>query len=230
MQLNDPHMTEQALTTHKSEVEVMYWLIEDALRDGATPKAQAILSLLLYVAKYKPSLIQEGLHAPYRQRMQEICQELLGGKLMCQQQAITIKSAIQPRKLPFKLEYELKEHLATYKAILERALGEPLKIIGTEVEAGEDYRCDIVAESEKTFYPIELKIAQSTHAVVSQCSKYCYYFYRKLRYDKFKKVQGIVISSGFDTWSINELRRCGHWIYTMRPSNSDAKITLERIH
>ena len=83
-------------------------------------------------------------------------------------------------------------------------------------------------ESKNHFYPIELKIAQGNHAVVSQCSKYCYYFYRQLRYDRFKKIQGIVIGNGYDAWSINELRREGHWIFTIVP-DGDKNIKLKRV-
>ena len=92
------------------------------------------------------------------------------------------------------------------------------------MELKNGYRCDVVAESKTRLYPIELKIAQSTHAVVSQCSKYCYYFYRKLRYDRFKYVQGVVLSNGFDAWSINAIRQEGHWILKIVPTNSGIKL------
>lgn len=229
MKLNDPHLIEQTMKTFKSEVEVMYWIIEDALHQGKQDRAHGMLELMLYLGKYKPELIQTGLKPIQRVRLKEITRAIHENVIIQRHEAITMKHPIQSRKIPFKLEKDLQKHLSEHKDILENALGERLRIVGLEVETDDDYRCDVVAESSQKFYPIELKIAQSTHAVVSQCSKYCYYFYRKLRYNHFKEVQGIVVSSGFDAWSINELRRAGHWIYIINPI-SDTDITLERIH
>ncbi len=223
-------MIAQTMATQEREVEVMYWILEDALYNGNKNKAKIMLNLLLYVGKYKPELIQSGLKKAHRTRLKEITHEIHENVATQKREAITVKTPILSRNIPFRLEKDLQEHLSKNKNILEEAFGDRLRIVGLEVETDDDYRCDVVAESEKKFYPIELKIAQSTHAVVSQCSKYCYYFYRKLRYDRFKEIQGVVISSGFDAWSINELRRCGHLIYTMRSVDSDAKITLERVH
>ncbi len=222
-------MISQTLATHECEVEVMYWMLEDALYHGNKDRAKIILNLLLYIGKYKPELIQSGLKKIQRTRLKEIIHEIHENVATQKREAITIKTPISSRDIPFKREKALQEHLSKNKNILEEALGDRLRIVGLEVETDNDYRCDIVAESETKFYPIELKIAQSTHAVVSQCSKYCYYFYRKLRYNHFKEVQGVVIANGADAWSINELRREGHWVYTIAPV-SDTDITLVRVH
>lgn len=205
MKLSDPYLIEQTMKTFKSEVEVMYWIIEDALYQGKGSKARSVLELMLYIGKYKPELIQTGLKPVQRTRLKEIIHEIYENIITQKREAITMKHPIQSRKIPFKLEKDLQKHLSEHKSILEEALGERLRIVGIEVETDDDYRCDVVAESSQKFYPIELKIAQSTHAVVSQCSKYCYYFYRKLRYGHFKEIQGVVISPGFDAWSIMSL-------------------------
>lgn len=215
------------MATHECEVEVMYWILEDALYCGKKDRAKGILLVLLYIGKYKPELIQSGLKKIQRTRLKEITYEIHKNASTQRREAITMKTPILSRDLPFKREKALQEHLAKHKDILEGAFGDRLRIVGLEVETDDDYRCDIVAESEKKFYPIELKIAQSTHAVVSQCSKYCYYFYRKLRYNHFKEVQGVVITNGADAWAINELRRLGHWVYTMIPK--DDSIVLSRV-
>lgn len=230
MKLNDPYLIKQTMKTFKNEVEVMYWIVEDALYAGKRTRALGMLELLMYIGKYKPELIQSGLRRVQRTRLKEITHELHENTISQKREAITMKHPIQSRKIPFKLEKDLQKHLFEHKSILEDALGERLRIVGLEVETEDDYRCDVVAESSQKFYPIELKIAQSTHAVVSQCSKYCYYFYRKLRYNHFKEIQGVVITNGADSWSINELRRVGHWIYTINPIDSENMITLERIH
>jgi len=229
MILNDKRMIQQALRTHTEEVEPLYWLLEDALHAGKTDKAKSLLEILLYTGKYKPPVVKDGLRPAHRDRLKQICYELLGNGAVREETAITMKPALASRKIPFKLESELQSYLVQNKDLIGRAVGEDVKIVGVEVKVDEDYRCDIVAESKERCYPIELKIAQGNHAVVSQCSKYCYYFYRKLRYGHFKLVQGVVIMNGADTWSINELRREGHWVYMIIPI-SDTAITLERIH
>lgn len=227
MKFNDTRLIKQAINTNIKELEPMYWVVEDSLREGYTLRAEGMLHSILYVAKYKPEALQ-GLQPQQRQRLGILVQEILGKKSIKKSEVITLKQPVNPRKIPFKLELELKSYLVEHSRILSEALEDSIKITGTEVETEEDYRCDIVAESSNKFYPIELKIAQGTHAVVSQCSKYCYYFYHKLRYDRFKVIQGVVIANGYDAWSINELRKEGHWIYIIPTSDTD--ITLERIH
>jgi len=228
MDFTEPVMVQQALDTHESEVEAMYWILEDALHSGRPKKAHALLNLLLYVAKFNPELIQTGLKAPYRKRLRQITYEILDQRSFQKVEAITVRAPISSQKLPFKKEKELQNYLANHPEILCNALDDKIFIYGTEVVTEDKYRCDIVAESSSHLYPIELKIVQGTHAVVSQCSKYCYYFYRQMRYDRFKNIQGAIISSGFDSWSINELRRLGHWIYHIVP-NSETEITLKRV-
>ena len=228
MQLDDPIMIQQAKNTHVTELEVLYWILEDALHAGNRHEAKGLLITLLYIAKYRPELIRIGLQETYMKRLKGLTYDLLDNKSTRLQQSITMKPAIQSKKIPFKMELELKQYLVDNPDKLALALGDDIKIVGVEVEAGEDYKCDIVAESDKHFYPIELKIAHGTHTAVSQCSKYCYYFYRKLRYDRFKRVQGGVCANGYDVWSVNELRRAGHWIYSIDPI-SDTDIVLERI-
>ena len=228
MILDDPSMTEQALNTIEQEVEVIYWKVEDALYDGKEEKAKMFFSLLLYIAKYAPSVMSRGLNDSYLQRLKELSYEFYGGCSVKKQPTITIKPPIQERKIPFKKEFQLKDYLVNNKKVLENAFGEKIIIRGTEIEVGDDYKCDIVSESKTYCYPIELKIAQATHAVVSQCSKYCYYFYRTLRYNHFRKIQGVVISNGMDAWSINELRRVGHWIFEIVPCGKK-DITLKKI-
>lgn len=229
MKLNDSHLIAQTMETHVCEIEVMYWIVEDALYQAKPTRAETVLEFLLYAGKYKPELIRDGLRPIQRTRLKEMTYEIHGNAIIQKREAITMKPPIDSKKLPFELEKDLQKYLSEHKYVLEDAFGDRLRIRGLEVEAGDDYRCDIVAESQKKFYPIELKIAQSTHAVVSQCSKYCYYFYRKLRYNHFKEIQGVVIANGADSWSANETRRAGHWIYTIIPT-SNGDITLRQIH
>ena len=212
-------MIEQSLNTNIKELEPIYWLIEDSVYKNDIPKAKSMLTVLLYIAKYNPKLITQGLQVPYKQRLKQLSQELLNGHFLQKIEAIEIKSAIESRKIPFKLEKELKDYLVEHPEKLSNVLEENIRITGVEVDTDFEYKCDIVAESSDKFFPIELKIGQGTHAVVSQCSKYCYYFYRKLRYDRFKQIQGVVIANGFDSWSINELRRNGIWIFDIVPEN-----------
>ncbi len=218
-------MISQAKETTVKVVEVMYWLLETALDEGNTERAQTLFEDLAYLGKYNQKMIKEGLHPPYRERLKAISHELYGNGPFKKQPPVTMKQEIAPRKIPFNIESELGDYLLNNPEILSDALGEHVKITGREVELKNDYRCDIVAESDTILYPIELKIAQSTHAVVSQCSKYCYYFYRKLRYDRFKYVQGIVVSNGYDAWSVNEIRKEGHWILEILPLDNGIRLS-----
>jgi len=228
MNFDDHHMIDQTMKTHNCEVEVMYWMVEDAIYKGDIDKAKMMMNMLLYIGKYKPQLIQSGLQAVQRMRIKQILHEIYENISIQQHKSIKMKPPIQPNVIPFKFEKELQTYLVQHKYVLENILSENLSIIGTEVEINDEYRCDIVVESLKKCYVIELKIAQSTHAVVSQCSKYCYHFYRELRYDRFKEIQGVIISNGFDAWAVNAIRQEGHWIFAII-STDDSNIKLERI-
>ena len=139
--------------------------------------------------------------------------ELLTGESTVVRQSVEIKSARNAKELPFKNERQLEDWLFKQSKMISKAIGEEIRITGRQVETDFEYACDLVAESKKNFYPIELKIGQTNHSVVSQIQKYCFYFYRKLRYDRYKKVQGIVLANGFCPYSINELRQQGTRIF-----------------
>lgn len=223
-------MIEQALSMHYSEIEPLYWHIEDALYKGDTKTATFCYTIILYAAKYNKDLIQKGLKQVHRTRLQQIAYELFESLVPSNRHSITIKQSISSVEIPFKKESELQKYLSENPLILSNAIGEQVEITGTEVETEIDseYRCDIVAESKSVLYAIELKINQTTHAVVSQCNKYCWYFYRKMRYNRYKQIQGITIGNGFDQWSVNELRREGIWCY--RIESTEDNITLARIY
>jgi len=223
-------MINQAKKMHHIEMEPLYWKIEDTIYKGDTGGAASLYVIALYAAKYNKSLISKGLRETHRIRLQQMAYELFDSSVPIKRESITIRQSISPVKIPFRREFELQEYLSSNPRILSEALGENVHITGTEVEVEADceYRCDIVAESDDILYAIELKIGQTTHAVVSQCNKYCWYFYRKLRYNHYKDIQGIIIGNGFDEWSINEIRREGIWCYRIVPvENGDIK--LEKI-
>ncbi len=228
--LNDKHMIDQALRTHELEMEPTYWKLEEALGSGDIGTATGLFVTILYIAKYNKKLLQ-ALQPGYKRRLKDISYELYGDYVPKQIKSIVIKGALAEADLPFKVESEMRDYLAEHPEVLSRAFGEEVKIVGTEVSCEYDdeneYKCDVVAESNENFYPVELKIRQATHSVVSQCSKYCWYFYRKLRYGRYKEIQGIVIANGFSSWSINELRREGIWIF--KPKFIQNELILDRV-
>lgn len=225
--LSDRFMINQALEMHELEIEPIYWKTEDALSRGDTNLASGLFILILYAAKYNKKLLQ-ALQPGYRRRLKEISYELFGDYVPKNHKAITIRGALAESNLPFKMESEMRDHLADHPEILSRAFGEEVKIVGTEVpceyDDSNEYRCDVVAKNNKNFYPIELKIRQATHSVVSQCSKYCWYFYRQLRYGAYRDIQGIVIANGLDAWSINELRRENIRCFTVHAPDGDIEL------
>lgn len=207
--LDNKFMINQAFQMHASEMEPLYWKTEEALGRGKIDTASNIFSIILYAARYNNKLLQ-ALQPGYKRRLKEMSHELFSDYVPKYHKSITIKGPLPETNLPFKKECEMRDYLAVHPEIFSETFGEEVTITGTEVSCEYDntnYKCDIVAESDKNFYPIEIKIHKSTHSVVSQCSKYCWYFYRQLRYSAYKEVQGVTITNGMDNWSINELRR-----------------------
>ncbi len=221
-ELSDPAMIKQAKRAFPQEVEPLYWILEDAIYDNNISRAQSIYNMFLYMARYSDVLV--GLRKIQRDRLKQIAFELYGDKVTKQRESILIKQAVVPKKLPFKKEIKLQNYLLNNPSILEDALGDRIIDIDSEVETDFEYRCDLVAKNEVKFYPIELKIHQADHQVVSQIEKYCWFFYRKLRYDRYRDIQGVVCGAGFDEWSINELRRSGFWIFDIYPTKEGVRL------
>lgn len=226
--MNDAHMIEYAKTTTIPEVEVMYWIVEDSLFDGNKEKARGIMDFLLYIAKYNKPALEQGLKKQHRDRLKQLCFELNDVNYHQEQKAININCPISSRKLPFEKECQLRDYLYEHKDILSVFLNERIKMYGKEIKVSDNYKCDLVVESGDTLFAIELKIVQANHQVCSQIDKYCFYFYRSMRYDRFKKIQGVVIASGFDEWSVNELRRRKHIIGEIIPE-AENSISLRKI-
>lgn len=225
MELNDVTKISIVKTVSLPEVEVLYWKLEDALYKNDRSSATMFFDMFLYMGQWRKDLITDGLKSCYRKRLQSIAYEINGESTTKEIKPIEIKFAISPKPIPFNSEKQLNDYLCLHPEVLSAVLGQKISIRGSEVEIG-DYKCDIVAEGNSLFFPIELKIRQSNHAVVSQIQKYCFYFYRELRYDKYKKIQGVTISNGMDEWSINELRRNNIWIFDIIPDGNDISLRL----
>ena len=223
--LCDKKLIERALSTPVELVEVLYWKLEDFLFDGKTAHAKWMHEDFLYLAKYNPGAMRH-LPSERMERLKEISFELYGDFVPKKRMPVEIKPAIQ-NKIPFEEEEDLEDFLCDNWGIVQNALGR-VEFFGRQVLSGDEYKCDIVATSSEMFYPVELKVRTADHRVVSQCAKYCFYFYRQLRYDRFKKIQGVVCCPGFDEWSLNELRREGVWCYLILPDERN-RIRLERI-
>ncbi len=225
--LNHPGKIKVCMKMTEGEIEPIYWRLEDSLYDGKVSDAEFMFDILIYVAKYRKDLLSSALRPRQRDRLKEITYEL-NGEGYKRRATIVSRQPLATKKIPFQKEKLLKQYLADNIELLSEAIQEPVTLVGVEVETDCEYACDIVVQSPRTYYPIELKITQADHRVVSQILKYCYYFYRRLRYDKFKEIQGIVISNGMDAWSINELRREGIGVYDIMP-DGDKDIKLNRI-
>lgn len=225
LDLTDKREIEQAQRTTIGEVEPLYWILEDALYNGDMHRAKSIFHSFLYLGKYRKDLIANGLRSAYRDRLKEIAYEVYGQNGYKKRDSIQIKPSISPVKLPFFKEANLEEFLVSRPDILSSALQDEIDFIDRQVETDFGYRCDIIAKSSNRFYPIELKIGQADHVCVSQCNKYCFYFFRRLRYNRYREIQGVVIAPGFDSWSINELRRERIWCFTVLPKGDGISLT-----
>lgn len=217
LKLDNSSMIRQAQHTKKEEVEVIYWILEDAIFDNKIDRAKSVLNILAYLAKYNKNALIDGLRKVYIDRIQEITFQLHNSDTFRSQKSVEMKLGLDPISIPFTKEKELSKYLKSNSRVLSKALGDEVKITGTEVDVHNGHKCDLVCESVNFFYPIELKIRQANHAVVSQIQKYCFHFYRKLRYDMYKPIQGIVIANGMDDWSINELRKEGIKCFSINP-------------
>lgn len=228
VRLDNPQLIERTINAHPSELEPLYWIMEDSLHSGNHSRAKACYMMLAYHAKFTPQMMAQHLRPAYRARLKEVTHEILTGTTTRQYQSIEVKYAIQKKEINFKNEAELRDYLAEQMDLLSETLGQRVTLRGTEIET-EFGNCDLVVEGPQTFFPIELKTEQSSHKVVSQITKYVYHFYRQLRYNWHKPVQGIVMANGFDAWSINELRKQGTWIFDVS-STHDQRCRLTRIH
>lgn len=207
---------EQIASISPRELEPLYWVLEDALYDNRLARAKAAYGIFCALAKTNRCLFFEGLRKRQVERLKEIAFELFDQEICQKRRVVDFKLPTSPKALPFKNEKELEIFLSNNLIVLELAIGDHLRLVGTQVETDFGYACDIVAEGKK-FYPIELKIGQSTHAAVSQIEKYCFYFYRKLRYDRYKPIQGVVVANGFCAYSVNALRKNGHRVFDIIP-------------
>jgi hypothetical protein len=225
--LNDPDKIHDIQNMHPKMFEPLFWLLEDAIYRSDLQFAHCVYQDFLYLAQYRKSDLVKTLSSVYLKRLQNIAYELFEQQSVRPRQSIAIKNACSAKTLPFQKESELRDYLALHPNILADALQDKVRILDVEVVTDCEYRCDILAHSANFYYPIELKIHQANHAVVSQIHKYCYYFYRKYRYDLHKPIRGVVCANGFCSWSINELRREGIQIYDIVPSHT--LISLEVI-
>lgn len=225
--MDDNTLVQEALNTDVKTVESLYWALEDAVYDQKTGIARCILESFDYLKIHNHGAYMDGLRDIHRQRISEMKDELSGKMINKTRHPIETKLPIKPVKLPFKKEHKLRDFLYMHPEVIGNALNDKVEHINKEVQTDGEYKCDLTIENQIMFYPIELKISPQSH-VDSQIRKYCYYFYRQLRYSRFRQIQGIVISNGFDTWGINELRREGFWIYLIRP-DADHTIALSRV-
>lgn len=228
LDLDNQEKLESILRDDPSVLEPLYWAMEDALYKNEVRLAKAMYIDFAYFAKYRKEDLIRALKPAYLDRLKVLAFELFDGKSLKERKPITLKSASQSTSIPFQREAELRDHLAAKPKILSDALATRVCIMDTEVLTEEDYRCDILAKSDTHYYPIELKIRQANHAVVSQITKYCFYFYRKFRYTFHLPIQGIVVANGFDAWSINELRREGIRCFSIVSDDESVKLREEK--
>ena len=216
--IDHPDSINQSRRVQVREIETLYWIVEDSLYDNKIERARGIFELIACVAKHNKSIMKLGLKKAQIERLKQLSYELYDKQAYALRKNAEIKWPMQPKTLPFKKEHEMESYLVNHPEILQKALSQDdIRIVGRQIKTDFDYACDIVAENSEWFYPIELKIGQSTHGAVSQIEKYCFYFYRTLRYDKYKKIQGILIANGFDAYSINALRKSGIRIFDIVP-------------
>ena len=209
------------------EVEILYWKLEDYLSSGDIKKARIFFDMFCYMAIHRKQFIKDGLKKCHRDRLREINYEMHNKDVPCSRKPIIELNAIKPVEIPFSKEKQINDYLFSNQLILVNALKTDGKITGREIPVNE-YFCDITFENQSVFYVIELKKDQSNHQAVSQLDKYCHYFYLKLRYGLYKKIQGVIIANGFCSWSINEFHRKDRLTFVIKPTDKSS-IILQKV-
>jgi RecB family endonuclease NucS len=210
----------------KQELEPLYWLIEDNLEKNNIKLCKQVYQTFIDLAKIRKSFLIKNLHSDYIQRLKELSFELYDHVSIRKNAVINIEYNIQSVELSIQKESELRDYLALHPELFVDLSSEKIKLKDVEVPTKFGFSCDLLLESDNFYYPVEIKIKKATHQVVSQIDKYCYYFYRKYRYNFHKSIQGVVVSNGFCDWSINELRKNNIICYNVSDCNG---IKLKKI-
>jgi RecB family endonuclease NucS len=87
---------------------------------------------------------------------------------------------------------------------------------------------DLLAQDKNTIYPIEIKKERAEHDVLGQIDKYIIHYKLKLINKIYNKVQGVVISSGFSNFVLQELSKQGI-VAIFYNLNKDGIIELKKI-
>jgi RecB family endonuclease NucS len=227
LNFDDDIKIESSRSACVQEMEPLFWKLEDSLYDGDKEHAEVLFEMFLYMAKYNPGVFL-SLRKKYRDRLKQITYELYDDTVPTRLKTITMQCGIGSKNIPFKQEKDLRKFLASHISVVRAAIARDIELVGQEVDTDFEFKCDLVVATKDLFFPIELKIVQASHKVVSQIDKYCFYFYRQLRYNFYKDIQGVVVANGYDDWSINQLRRAGHWIYDIEPDDTQV-VRLRRI-
>lgn len=222
--IDDPELIQEVLTYDPKEIEPLYWIIEDSIDKQNMKLAKSVHRAFTCLAKYKKDILSDNLRPAQMKRLKAITLELYGGTSSKEICPITIKQGSCTNYIPFEKESQLRDYLVSNLELLGEAYGETIEYAESEVKTNFEYRCDILAHGKNTYYPTEIKLRQADHSVVSQIEKYCHYFYKRFRYASYKDIQGVVIANGFDSFSINELRRNKMWCFETVPSQSGIKL------
>jgi hypothetical protein len=192
------------------ELDVMYYRCLNSSLRGDMKKTELYFSLIENCFKdnsdkvvLKSYLDQDKLH-----ELKRVKREVELGKPILELEAITpIDENIEPTAHDLKLERELVK--LSYYSLQDLApfLGDDLVCKGIERETYlTGGKCDMVAQDNNgTIYPIEFKLNQANHSVVSQIDKYCLHFKLQLIQKLYKRVKGVVIASSFSKYAINAL-------------------------
>jgi len=152
--------------------------------------------------------LQLYLNKDKHNELQRIKRQLDIGKPIEEFEDITlIEENIEPTINDLRLERDVVK-LSYYDLDkFNKFLGYGLECKGIERETYHTGgNCDMVLQNnERTLFPIEFKLNQANHSVVSQIDKYCIHFKLDLVYKLYDRVQGVVIASSFSKYAINAL-------------------------
>lgn len=162
----------------------------------------------MYSNSEEKKILQQYLDKEKLKELKRIKKEVESGNPIEELESINpIDDNIEPSANDLKLEKQIVKLSYYNLQKLEKFLGKNLECKGIERETYlTGGKCDMVLQNDQgTLFPIEFKLNQANHSVVSQIDKYCLHFKLQLIYKLYNRVQGVVIASSFSKYAINAL-------------------------
>jgi len=189
------------------KIENYYFQLKTAIINGDSTKVRMFLAFL---GEHSNQELKESLHPEWFASYQRIKINSAQNILIDIPPIDTIDAYdYQLGKEYTLLQRDLiKKILSTPKALLDILNINKLAFIEEEFPTDGEERVDlVVSDTDTVIYPIEIKVGRANHETIGQIRKYVNFFWRRLNYKKYYKVQGVVLAGSYDSITMKELKR-----------------------